>query len=84
MYLSHELIRAIGTQRSGEITRGLEYFLSTGNLISKGGLALQQNNGFSVFAERINQLRFVSHFRYVFLFGHSAYSILDKSVFFLN
>ncbi|VDK87186.1 unnamed protein product [Onchocerca ochengi] len=60
---SHELIRAMGTQRSGEITRGLEYFLATGNLISKGGLTLQQNNGFSVIAERINQLRFVSHFR---------------------
>uniref|UniRef100_A0A1I7VF12 DNA-directed RNA polymerase subunit beta n=1 Tax=Loa loa TaxID=7209 RepID=A0A1I7VF12_LOALO len=60
---SHELIRAMGTQRSGEITRGLEYFLATGNLISRGGLTLQQNNGFSVIAERINQLRFVSHFR---------------------
>lgn len=65
-YFSHELIRAMGTQRSGEITRGLEYFLATGNLISKGGLTLQQNNGFSVIAERINQLRFVSHFRYFF------------------
>ncbi|KAK6107321.1 RNA polymerase Rpb2 domain 6 family protein [Brugia pahangi] len=60
---SHELIRAMGTQRSGEITRGLEYFIATGNLITKGGLTLQQNNGFSVIAERINQLRFVSHFR---------------------
>ncbi|VDN88186.1 unnamed protein product [Brugia pahangi] len=65
---SHELIRAMGTQRSGEITRGLEYFIATGNLITKGGLTLQQNNGFSVIAERINQLRFVSHFRYDFLF----------------
>ncbi|KAL3998757.1 RNA polymerase Rpb2 domain 6 family protein [Acanthocheilonema viteae] len=60
---SHELIRAMGTQRSGEITRGLEYFLATGNLISKGGLTFNQNTGFSVVAERINQLRFVSHFR---------------------
>lgn len=60
---SHELLRAIGTQRSGEITRGMEYFLATGNLITKMGLGLQQNNGFSVIAERINQLRFVSHFR---------------------
>ncbi|VDN43837.1 unnamed protein product [Gongylonema pulchrum] len=59
----HELIRAIGTHRSGEITRGLEFFLATGNLITRNGLTLQQNNGFSVIAERINQLRFVSHFR---------------------
>ncbi|KHN78016.1 DNA-directed RNA polymerase I subunit RPA2 [Toxocara canis] len=58
-----EVLRALGSHRSGEITRGLEYFLATGNLMTKIGLALQQSNGFSVIAERINQLRFVSHFR---------------------
>lgn len=66
MCFSHEVIRAMSAKRSGEITRGLEYFLNTGNLISTGGLTLHQNNGFSVFAERINRLRFVSHFRYDF------------------
>ncbi|VDN03092.1 unnamed protein product [Thelazia callipaeda] len=60
---SHELLRAITSKRLSDITRTLEYFIATGNLITRTGLALQQNNGFSVIAERINQLRFISHFR---------------------
>ncbi|KAK6020453.1 RNA polymerase Rpb2, domain 3, partial [Ostertagia ostertagi] len=59
---SNEVLRALGSNNP-EITRGLEYFLATGNLITKIGLSLQQETGFSVIAERINQLRFVSHFR---------------------
>ncbi|KAI6225647.1 DNA-directed RNA polymerase [Aphelenchoides besseyi] len=46
-----------------EISRALEYFLATGNLATKNGLGLMQEQGFAVIAERINQLRFVSHFR---------------------
>ncbi|KAI6228988.1 DNA-directed RNA polymerase subunit beta [Aphelenchoides fujianensis] len=46
-----------------EITRAFEYFLATGNLATKNGLGLMQEQGFAVIAERINQLRFVSHFR---------------------
>ncbi|TKR92764.1 hypothetical protein L596_007349 [Steinernema carpocapsae] len=60
---SNEFLKALGSQKGGEITRGLEYFLATGNLMTRTGLCLQQNNGFTVIAERINQLRFVSHFR---------------------
>lgn len=41
----------------------LEYFLSTGNLISPSGLDLQQASGFTVVAEKLNFLRFISHFR---------------------
>ena len=41
----------------------LEYFLSTGNLVSPTGLDLQQTNGFTVMAEKINFYRFISHFR---------------------
>uniref|UniRef100_A0A1I7WNY6 DNA-directed RNA polymerase n=1 Tax=Heterorhabditis bacteriophora TaxID=37862 RepID=A0A1I7WNY6_HETBA len=37
-----EFLRALGNHQGGEITRGLEYFLATGNLITKIGLALQQ------------------------------------------
>ncbi|CAJ0944309.1 unnamed protein product, partial [Mesorhabditis belari] len=58
-----EIARLMGAHRKGEITRGMEYFLATGNLITKIGIGIQQNNGYSVVAERINQLRFVSHFR---------------------
>ena len=43
----------------------LEYFLSTGNLVSPTGLDLQQTSGFSVLAEKINFYRFISHFRMV-------------------
>ncbi|KAK3341573.1 hypothetical protein B0T25DRAFT_626185 [Lasiosphaeria hispida] len=43
----------------------LEYFLSTGNLTSPSGLDLQQTSGFTVVAEKLNFLRFISHFRMV-------------------
>lgn len=43
----------------------LEYFMSTGNLISPSGLDLQQVSGFTVVAEKLNFLRFISHFRMV-------------------
>jgi DNA-directed RNA polymerase I subunit RPA2 len=48
-----------------EIGRAMEYFLSTGNLISPTGLDLQQTAGFVVVAEKINFYRFISHFRMV-------------------
>lgn len=43
----------------------LEYFLSTGNLVSPSGLDLQQTSGFTVVAEKINFYRYISHFRMV-------------------
>lgn len=43
----------------------LEYFLSTGNLVSSTGLDLQQTAGFTIVAEKINFYRFISHFRMV-------------------
>ncbi len=43
----------------------LEYFLSTGNLVSPTGLDLQQTLGFTAVAEKINFYRFISHFRMV-------------------
>ncbi|KAL8370558.1 hypothetical protein RB595_000774 [Gaeumannomyces hyphopodioides] len=47
------------------IGNSLEYFLSTGNLLSPSGLDLQQTSGFVVVAEKLNFLRFISHFRMV-------------------
>lgn len=47
------------------IGSAMEYFLSTGNLISPTGLDLQQTAGFVVVAEKINFYRFISHFRMV-------------------
>ncbi|KAH8775654.1 DNA-directed RNA polymerase I subunit RPA2 [Diaporthe sp. PMI_573] len=50
------------TENLGQL---LEYFLSTGNLMSPSGLDLQQTSGFTVVAEKLNFLRFISHFRMV-------------------
>ncbi|CAN8098896.1 unnamed protein product [Discula destructiva] len=50
------------TENLGQL---LEYFLSTGNLNSPSGLDLQQVSGFTVVAEKLNFLRFISHFRMV-------------------
>ncbi|KAF2876790.1 hypothetical protein BDV95DRAFT_237128 [Massariosphaeria phaeospora] len=45
--------------------QAMDYFLSTGNLVSPTGLDLQQVAGFCVVAEKINFYRFISHFRMV-------------------
>ncbi|KAJ5935181.1 DNA-directed RNA polymerase I subunit RPA2 [Penicillium verhagenii] len=53
-------------KRSNEnIGQALEYFLSTGNLVSPTGLDLQQTSGYTVMAEKINFYRFISHFRMI-------------------
>ncbi|KAJ2506653.1 hypothetical protein IWW47_001484 [Coemansia sp. RSA 2052] len=41
----------------------LQYFLATGNLVSRSGLDMQQVAGFTIVAEKLNYLRFLSHFR---------------------
>ncbi|KAA8495780.1 putative DNA-directed RNA polymerase I subunit RPA2 [Porphyridium purpureum] len=47
------------------VGKKLEYFIATGNLESVSGLDLMDKAGFAVVAERINFLRFISHFRAV-------------------
>ncbi|KAK2964272.1 putative DNA-directed RNA polymerase I subunit RPA2 [Blattamonas nauphoetae] len=47
------------------ICKRVEYLLSTGNVVTDSGLDLQQISGFSIQAERLNFLRFISHFRSV-------------------
>lgn len=47
------------------LAQALEYFISTGNLVSPSGLDLQQISGYTVVAEKINFYRFISHFRMV-------------------
>ncbi|KAG9508453.1 DNA-directed RNA polymerase I subunit RPA2, partial [Fragariocoptes setiger] len=51
--------------RYGTIVRPLEFLIATGNLQSTTGLGMMQRVGISVMAEKINYLRFVSHFRSV-------------------
>ncbi|KAG4304220.1 hypothetical protein PORY_002401 [Pneumocystis oryctolagi] len=48
-----------------DIGSKLQYFLSTGNLVSSTGLDLQQATGFTIIAEKLNFYRYLSHFRMV-------------------
>ncbi|EEB08423.1 DNA-directed RNA polymerase I complex subunit Rpa2 [Schizosaccharomyces japonicus yFS275] len=50
---------------NSDIGTRLQYFLSTGNLVSNTGLDLQQATGYTVVAEKLNFYRFLSHFRMV-------------------
>lgn len=50
---------------NSDIGKKMEYFLATGNLVSGTGLDLQQISGFTVIAEKLNFMRYISHFRYI-------------------
>ncbi|XP_022662995.1 DNA-directed RNA polymerase I subunit RPA2-like isoform X2 [Varroa destructor] len=51
--------------QAGDVTNAMNYFLSTGNLVSKTGLSLQQTSGFTILAEKLNFWRYLAHFRCV-------------------
>lgn len=48
-----------------DLGRLVEYFLATGNLASKSGLGLSQTSGFTIVADKLNFMRYLSHFRSV-------------------
>ncbi|XP_061894629.1 DNA-directed RNA polymerase I subunit RPA2 isoform X2 [Entelurus aequoreus] len=48
-----------------DLTKSFEYLLATGNLISKTGLGMLQNTGLCVVADKLNFIRYLSHFRCV-------------------
>lgn len=48
---------------TSDLTRPMEYFLATGNIVSPTGLGLMQTSGFSVVADKLNFMRYLSHFR---------------------
>jgi len=50
-------------ESSGMIGKRMEHFLATGNLISRTNLDLMQTAGFSIIADKLNSIRFLSHFR---------------------
>lgn len=43
----------------------MENFLATGNLRSQTGLDLMEASGFTIIADKLNNMRFLSHFRSV-------------------
>ena len=51
------------TSGAADIGRKLEYFLSTGNLVSNTGLDLQQTSGYTIIAEKLNFFRYLAHYR---------------------
>ncbi|KAK9457528.1 hypothetical protein V1511DRAFT_466202 [Dipodascopsis uninucleata] len=64
-FSNHRYISRVLLRVNENIGQKLQYFLSTGNLISQSGLDLQQVSGYTVVAEKINFYRFISHFRMV-------------------
>ncbi|KAJ2781596.1 hypothetical protein H4R18_002780 [Coemansia javaensis] len=47
----------------GDIGQKAQYFLATGNLVTRSGLDMQQMSGYTIVAEKLNYLRYLSHFR---------------------
>ena len=50
-------------EASGMIGKRMENFLATGNLISRTNLDLMQTTGFSIIGDKLNAIRYISHFR---------------------
>uniref|UniRef100_A0A4W3IYD8 DNA-directed RNA polymerase subunit beta n=1 Tax=Callorhinchus milii TaxID=7868 RepID=A0A4W3IYD8_CALMI len=60
---SENLMKALSMV--GDLTRPFEYLLATGNLHSKTGLGMLQDSGLCVVADKLNFVRYLSHFRCV-------------------
>jgi DNA-directed RNA polymerase I subunit RPA2 len=50
-------------EKIADVGQKMQYFLSTGNMSADASLDLQQMSGYCIVAERLNFLRFLSHFR---------------------
>ncbi|XP_069811491.1 DNA-directed RNA polymerase I subunit RPA2 [Dendropsophus ebraccatus] len=50
---------------TSDLTSACEYLLATGNMRSKTGLGMLQSSGLSVVADKLNFIRYLSHFRCV-------------------
>ena len=61
----NKLIDRYSGTSSGGIGKKFAHFLSTGNIISSSGLDLMQVSGYTIVAEKLNFLRYCSHFRSV-------------------
>jgi len=56
-------IKKLLMSQTSAIGKKMEYFLATGNLISHSNLDLQQTTGFTIVADKLNHIRYLSHFR---------------------
>ena len=60
-----KLVDRYSGNSSGGIGKKVGYFLSTGNIVSSTGLDLMQVSGYTIVADKLNHLRYCSHFRSV-------------------
>ncbi|KAF7789452.1 hypothetical protein EIP86_000397 [Pleurotus ostreatoroseus] len=56
-------IKKMLSRTNYDIGARMANFLATGNLVSPSGLDLQQASGFTIVAEKLNWMRYISHFR---------------------
>lgn len=61
--LGKEFVKKALDKTPCEIGAKLYYFLATGNLISTSGLDQMQTSGYTITAEKLNFLRYISHFQ---------------------
>ncbi|KAJ2078814.1 hypothetical protein H4R24_004221 [Coemansia sp. RSA 988] len=62
LYNKRYLTRLFG-RVGADVGHKAQYFLATGNLVSRTGLDMQQMTGYTIIAEKLNYLRYLSHFR---------------------
>ncbi|KAF9238805.1 hypothetical protein BU15DRAFT_88248 [Melanogaster broomeanus] len=62
-FLDKRYIMKVIQKVNWDIGSKISNFLATGNLVSPTGLDLQQASGFTIVAEKLNWLRYISHFR---------------------
>ncbi|KAJ8588929.1 beta and beta-prime subunits of DNA dependent RNA-polymerase [Rhizopogon salebrosus TDB-379] len=62
-FLDKRYIMKVVNKVNWDIGSKMSNFLATGNLVSPSGLDLQQASGFTIVAEKLNWLRYISHFR---------------------
>lgn len=62
-FLNNKYIQKAFGKVNSDVGSKLQYFLATGNLVSRTGLDLQQVSGFTIVAEKLNFYRYISHFR---------------------
>ncbi|CAK8677674.1 unnamed protein product [Clavelina lepadiformis] len=48
-----------------DVTNAMSYMMATGNLVTSSGLGLMQFSGLAVIADKLNFMRYISHFRCV-------------------
>jgi len=58
---SEEVERAFWSCK--DVDHAMNYFMATGTIKSRSGLDLMQVTGFTIVADKLNQVRYLSHFR---------------------